>query len=376
MSEVDDLYLAEDGLGLAAALRGGRVSASGLLEAALARAIIYLTQRSIAITLIGMTNTAPEPQTLIEAIRYFADPDIALCTMIELRWPKGVHCPTCGRTDPRFIATRRIWECKEKHSRRQFSAKVGTIFEDSPIDLGKWFAAIWMVTNCKNGISSYEMHRALGVTQKTAWFMDHRIRLAMKTGTFIKMSGEVEADETYIDGLAKNMHEHKRAQKIKGTGGAGKEAVLGIIERSTETTTSRIKASHVRNVRGVTLKPEVRANVEPGSTVYTDALKSYLGLGDTYDHQTVDHAIEFVRDRVHTNSVENFWSLLKRTIKGTYVSVDPVHLEAYLDEQAFRFNERKHNDGVRFRKVTASVAGRRLTYAELIGKHGATPKPN
>jgi transposase-like protein len=324
-----------------------------------------------------MKTDAPlsEPQTLFEAIRYFADPDIALRTMVELRWPTGVHCPTCGRTDPRFIATRRMWECKEKHPRKQFSAKVGTIFEDSPVDLGKWFAAIWMVANSKNGISSYEMHRALGVTQKTAWFMDHRIRLAMKTGTFIKMSGEVEADETYIGGLAKNMHKHVREKKIKGTGGSGKEAVLGIVERGTESTTSRIKASHVRNVRGVTLKPEVRANVEPGSTVYTDALKSYLGLGDAYDHQTVDHTIEFVRDRVHTNSVENFWSLLKRTLKGTYVSVDPMHLDAYLDEQAFRFNEREHNDGTRFRKVASSVAGRRLTYAELTGKHGAETTP-
>lgn len=322
-----------------------------------------------------MKNAPAEPQTLIDAIRYFADPDVALATMVELRWPDGVCCPTCGRGDVRFIATRRLWECKEPHPRKQFSAKVGTIFEDSPIDLGKWFAAIWMVANCKNGISSYEMHRALGVTQKTAWFMDHRIRLAMKTGAFIKMSGEVEADETFIGGLAKNMHKHERARKIRGTGGSGKEAVLGIVQRGTETTTSRIKASHVRNVRGATLKPEVRANVERGATVYTDALRSYLGLGDAYDHQTVDHAIEFVRDRVHTNSVENFWSLLKRTLKGTYVSVDPIHLDAYLDEQAFRFNEREHDDGARFRKVASSVAGRRLTYVELTGKDDASKKP-
>jgi hypothetical protein len=163
-----------------------------------------------------------EPQTLIEAIRYFADLDVALRTLVELRWPAGVHCPTCGRTDVRFIATRRMWECKEKHARKQFSAKAGTIFEDSPIDLGKWFAAIWMVANCKNGISSYEMHRALGVTQKTAWFIDHRIRLAMKTGSFLKLSGEIEADETFIGGLAKNMHESKK--KHIGTGGAGAES--------------------------------------------------------------------------------------------------------------------------------------------------------
>jgi hypothetical protein len=190
----------------------------------------------VGIILIFMKTGAPlsEPQTLIEAIRYFADPDVTLRTMIELRWPQGVHCPTCGRTDVRFIATRRLWECKERHPRRQFSAKVGTIFEDSPIDLGKWFAAIWMVANCKNGISSYEMHRALGVTQKTAWFMDHRIRLAMQTGTFLKMSGEVEADETFIGGLAKDMHRHVRERKIKGTGGSGKAAVLGIVERGSE----------------------------------------------------------------------------------------------------------------------------------------------
>jgi transposase-like protein len=314
----------------------------------------------------------PQPKTLTEAVRYFADPDVALRTMVELRWPDGVRCPTCGSGEVRFISTRRLWECKHKHPRRQFSAKVGTIFEDSPLDLGKWFAAIWMVANCKNGISSYEMHRALGVTQKTAWFMDHRIRLAMKTGSFLKMSGEVEADETFIGGLAKNMHKDKRERKIKGTGGAGKEAVLGIVERGSEDgeRASRIKTVHVPNVRKKTLAPEVRAAVEPGAKIYTDALKSYLGLSDAYTHEMVDHAIEFVRGNVHTNHVENFWSLLKRTLKGTYVSVDSVHLERYLDEQAFRFNERKDRDGGRFRKVVSQVAGKRVTYKELIGDAG------
>jgi hypothetical protein len=228
-----------------------------------------------------MKTAAPlaEPQTLLDAVRYFADPHISLRTMVPLRWPGGVCCPTCGRADPRFIATRRIWECKEKHPRRQFSAKVGTIFEDSAIDLGKWFAAIWMVANCKNGISSYEMHRALGVTQKTAWFMDHRIRLAMKTGTFIKMSGAVEADETFIGGLAKNMHRHVRERKIKGTGGSGKAAVLGMVERTSEEAPSRIKVAHIPNVRRDTLQTAMREAVEPGTTLYTDALASYLGLG-------------------------------------------------------------------------------------------------
>ena len=185
------------------------------------------------------------------------------------------------------------------------------------------------------------------------------------------MSGEVEADETFIGGLAKNMHRHVRERKVKGTGGSGKEAILGIVERTSDNGASRVKTVHVPNVRRRTLAPEIRAAVEAGSTLYTDALKSYLGLSDAYTHEMIDHAIEFVRGKVHTNNIENFWSLLKRTLKGTYVSIDPAHLGRYLDEQAFRFNEREHNDGQRFRKVGSSVAGKRLTYAKLIGRDGA-----
>src|SRR3954451_1861816 len=144
--------------------------------------------------------TNREPQTLVEAIRYFSDPDVTLNTMVELRWPHGVCCPTCGRMDVRFIKTRRMWECKEVHPKRQFSAKIGTIFEDSALSLDKWFVAIWMVSNCKNGVSSYEMARALGITQKSAWHMNHRIRLAMKLGTIEKMDDECEADESFIGG--------------------------------------------------------------------------------------------------------------------------------------------------------------------------------
>jgi transposase-like protein len=320
----------------------------------------------------------PEPKTLIEAIRHFADPDIALRTMVELRWPAGVHCPICGRTDVRFIATRRLWECKEKHPRKQFSAKVGTIFEDSPIDLGKWFAAIWMVANCKNGISSYEMHRALGVTQKTAWFMDHRVRLAMQTGTFEKMSGAVEADESFIGGLSKNMHASRRKRVIgDARGHTGKEVVMGLLRRTDKASgsKSKVRAEHIPNVKRETLHEQVHSTVERGSRLYTDEWVGYRGLGDDYERFVINHAVAYVEGHVHTNGIENFWSLLKRTIKGTYVSVEPFHLGRYLDEQAFRFNEREHNDGVRFRKVASSVAGRRLTYAELTGKNGPT-KPN
>jgi transposase-like protein len=195
-----------------------------------------------------------------------------------------------------------------------------------------------------------------------------------QTGTFLKMSGEVEADETFIGGLAKNMHRHVRERKIRGTVGSGKEAVLGIVERSSDKGPSRVKTMHVPNVRRKTLAPEIRSAVEPDSHLYTDALKSYLGLSDAYTHEMIDHAIEFVRGNVHINNIENFWSLVKRMLRGTYVSVDPAHLDRYLDEQAFRFNEREDKDGGRFRKVVSSVSGRRLTYKELISD--GAQKPN
>lgn len=312
-----------------------------------------------------------EPQTLVEAIKHFADPDVALATMVELRWPEGVCCPTCGRTDVRFIATRRMWECKGIHSRKQFSAKLGTIFEDSPLGLDKWFAAIWMIANCKNGVSSYEIHRGIGVTQKTAWFMLHRIRLAMETGSFIKSGGEFEADETFVGGRSKNMSASRRAKTIKGSGVAGKEVIMGVLKRATDTAPSKAVAEHVPNRKKGTVQAAIRAVADAGAAVYTDALKSYDGLAGDYIHQVVDHAVEYVRENVHTNGMENFWSLFKRALKGTYVSVEPTHLNAYVVEQTYRFNERKDNDGGRFRRVVGAVTGKRITYKELIGHASA-----
>ncbi len=309
-----------------------------------------------------------EPQTLQDAVLYFADPDRALATMVELRWPTGVCCPTCGRTDVRYISTRRMWECKEKHPKKQFSSKVGTIFEDSPLSLDKWFVAVWQIANCKNGVSSYELARALGVTQKTAWFILHRIRLAMQTGSFIKSGGEFEADETFIGGRAKNMSKARREKSIPGSGVAGKQVVMGVLKRGTETEYSKVVAVHIVNRKKANVHAAVRAAAEPGATLYTDALKSYEGLGE-YIHEVVDHAVEYVRDHVHTNGMENFWSLFKRALKGTYVSVEPFHLDAYVKEQTFRFNERKKNDGSRFREVLGAVAGKRITYKELTA-HG------
>ncbi len=308
-----------------------------------------------------------EPTTLLEAIRYFSDPDVCQEFVVSLRWPNGVvACPTCGREDVRYISTRHIWECKDKHPKRQFSVKVGTIFEDSPIGLDKWLATIWMLANSKNGVSSYEIHRAIGVTQKTAWFMLHRIRLAMRSDSFDKMGGEIEIDETWIGGKARNMHKD-RAARIKGKshGFIGKTAVFALLERHGIDGQSNVRAKVVRNTRRSALFPIIRENVAGDAQVFSDAHPTYFTLGGEFAHEMVDHAEAYARGKVHTNGLENFWSLLKRAIRGTYVNIEPFHLFRYLDEQAFRFNTRKGNDSDRFQRLIGSVIGRRLTYAGL-----------
>lgn len=310
-------------------------------------------------------NTAP--RTLLEAVTYFADQDVALAFVANLRWPNGPTCPKCEGTNIAFLETRKLWKCRA--CKKQFSVKVGTIFEDSPIPLSKWLPAMWLIVNCKNGISSYELARDLKVTQKTAWFMLHRIRLAMQTRDFNKMNGEIEADETYIGGKARNMHKGKHKRVIKGTGGMGKVAVSGLLERhGPDKKHSTVRAEVVGSVRKGILHERIRDNVEAGSALYTDALKSYEGLDGEYVHGVIDHAETYVKGKIHTNGLENFWSLLKRGIKGTYVSVEPFHLFRYLDEQTYRFNNRKDNDSGRFLQAAASIVGRRLTYKALIGE--------
>lgn len=308
-----------------------------------------------------------QPKTLQAAILHFADPDVCQDALVAARWPDGVICPTCGSRDVGYLANQRRWQCREKHERRQFSVKVGTIFEDSPISLSKWFTAIWLISGAKNGISSYEIHRAIGVTQKSAWFMLHRIRLAMQTKSFDKLGGEVEIDETFIGGKARFMHKADRERKIKGTGGIGKVAVQGLLERHGKDGHSTVRVAVVPNRKRHALQANVRQHVASGSAVYTDALKSYDGLEAEYVHGVIDHAEKYVDGRIHTNGCENFWSLLKRALKGTYVSVEPFHLFRYLDEEAFRFNTRKAKDGERFMQMTQRVTGRRLTYKALIG---------
>jgi transposase-like protein len=304
------------------------------------------------------------PKTLQQAIVYFSNPDNCNNFIINARWADGkVRCPHCDSDQVSYLAAARLWKCYSKHSRQKFSLKVGTIFEDSPLGLDKWLASIWLIANAKNGISSCELARAIGVTQKSAWHMLHRIRLAMHNGTMDKLTGEVEVDETYIGGKARNMHKSVRDRKITGAGGSGKVAVLGLLERH-----GQVRTMVVPNAKRKTLAPIVRDNVEGGAFVFTDALASYNGLDAHYVHQVINHAEEYVRGNVHTSCIDNYWSLLKRALGGTYISVEPFHLFRYLDEQSFRFNGRKGTDSQRFEHVLGQISGKRLRYKQLIGE--------
>lgn len=299
------------------------------------------------------------PNSLIEAVRYYSDLDVCEDKMAHMKWEDGKPaCPKCQSKHCGRIASRRKWQCKA--CRKQFSVKVGTIFEDSPLGLDKWFVAVWCIANSKNGISSHELARALDVTQKSAWFMLHRIREAMKTGSFRKMSGEVESDETFIGGEARNMHKSVKERKIKGRGAVGKTAVQGILERGGE-----VRTFVVTNVEAETLRGNLVRNVEKGAMVYTDAAPAYSSLSSRFLHACVDHVREYVRGKVHTNGLENFWSLLKRSIKGTWTHIAPFHVGRYADEQAWRYNNRKMDDGSRFEILLEGVVGRRLTYRQL-----------
>lgn len=307
------------------------------------------------------------PGTLLEVIRHFANERTAWSYFVARRWPDGVNCPHCGGTEKiHLIESRLRFRCNDCGN--QFSAKTGSIFEDSPLPFSKWLPAMWLITNAKNGISSYELHRGLGVTQKTAWFMLHRIRLAFKNGSFEKMGGkdgpEIEVDETFIGGKARNMHLDKRERVITDTApSTGKEVVLGFLERG-----GKVRTFHVESTKRRHLAPRIHENVHEDSSLYTDGNPSYGLMANWFRHEFVDHAVAYVEGQVHTNGMENFWSLLKRTIKGTYVSVEPFHLFRYLDEQAFRYNERKGTDADRFEMVCAGATGKRVTYAELTGK--------
>jgi transposase-like protein len=329
-----------------------------------------------------------KPKTLQEAIQHFSDEQVCIDAVAKMRWPDGVVCPhaECAADKPYYLKTQKRWKCRV--CRRQFSVKVGSIFEDSPIPLQKWMPAIWLLTNCKNGVSSWEIHRALGVTQKTAWFMLHRIRLGMKEdygrGPMHKIGGEgneVEVDETFVGGLKKNMHKDKQVRYEAKGGAFGKTIVQGILDR----TARQVRAKVMPDVKRETLQTEILRQVKYGTKVYTDSAVAYeQGMQWRFIHDMVDKTETYVRGRVHVNGVENFWSLLKRGLRGTYVAVEPFHLDRYVDEQVYRYNNRGNteqpmDDYARFEKVLGQLAHKRLTYAELTGKtedaRTTTPEP-
>jgi len=324
-----------------------------------------------------------QPKTLQQAIRHFSDEQVCINTVAKLRWPDGPVCPACGHKEHYYLATQKRWKCKECY--KQFSVKLGTIFEESPIPLDKWLIALWMIVNCRNGISSYEVGRTLGITQKSAWFVLHRLRFALRTGSIEKMGGgensEIEVDETYVGGKVSNMHSRKRNRMVRESGNdhvgnLNKTIVMGFLDREAR----KIRTTIVPNTSRVTLQSQVLKHVANDSNVYTDEAAGYksLGANSTFVHEIVNHTQQYVRGRVHTNSLENFWSLLKRGLNGTYVAVEPFHLHRYLDEQAFRYNNRKDaegkklNDAQRFELALSQIAGKRLTFAEVTGKVGET----
>ncbi|HTV09085.1 MAG TPA: IS1595 family transposase [Candidatus Aquilonibacter sp.] len=324
------------------------------------------------------------PKTLLEAVQYFSDAERCRQFMIEVRWADGiVRCPICQSEKVTYLEKAKVYRCYGKHPKQKFSLKVGTVFEDSPIGLDKWLPAAWMLSNCRNGVSSYELSRSLGVTQKSAWFMLHRIRLAMKDQAPALLGGPdggvVEVDESFVGGDPKNWHKERREKRRKEVRSprvreyqnrfTHKTAIIGMIDRDSR----KVRAKVVPNVKRDTLQKEILDTIEFGSKVYTDQAVSYSSLKDQYVHETVNHAVQYVNGQVHTNSLENFWSLMKRNLAGTYVAVEPFHLDRYLDEQVFRFNHRiNENDSSRFRKVVAQLTGKRLTYEELTGKVGET----
>lgn len=295
-----------------------------------------------------------------------------------MRWPQGVTCPHCDGKKVSYLTSRRIWKCMAKDCHKQFSVKTSSVFEDSPIPLDKWLVAVWLVVNCKNGISSYEIARDLKVTQKSAWFMLHRIRLALKNGSWFALGssgGPVEIDEAFIGGEPKNWHQRKRLARMQNADKEHKPTsikipVLGMIDRETR----KARAQVIPQVARTVLLNAILENVSPGGKIYTDSSTAYCDVKTRdFVHETVNHLWEYVNGDVHTNGIENFWSLLKRGLKGTYVSVEPFHLDRYLDEQVFRYNNRATkdnplNDADRFTLAVSQIAGKRLTYKELTGK--------
>ena len=302
------------------------------------------------------------PKTLLDAVTFFADYENCRKFMIAIRWSDGVvRCPYCDATKLTYLAKARVYRCYGNHPKQKFSLKIGTIFEDSAIGLEKWLPAAWLISNCKNGISSYELARALGVTQKSAWHMLHRLREAM-TDTVGKIGGgnsPVEIDETFVGGKVLNMHKKKRIES--NAKGGNKAIVFGMLERG-----GRVKAHVIADRKRQQIEPAMSNAITSGAKIITDEFSTYQFATDEYSREVVNHALEYVNGHIHTNGIENFWSLLKRGLRGTYISVEPFHLDAYVAEQVFRYNNRKDSDDfTRFATCIMGIQGKRLTYTAL-----------
>lgn len=305
--------------------------------------------------------------TLLELLKYFSSNKVCIDYLELLRWADGAKCPyeNCGHDKIFKFSNGKLYKCAK--CKKQFSIKVGTIFEDSKIPLQKWYAAIYLITSHKKGISSIQLGKDIGVTQKTAWYMNHRVRHSLGWDVEEKLSGICEADETFIGGKEGNKHKSKRTEGTQGRSVQTKTPIAGVVQRG-----GKVIAKKVADTQGSTLRKFVNENVERGSQLHTDEWWGYKGLEKLFGHSVIKHnEKEYVNGNSHTNTMEGFWSLLKRGITGIYHSMSNKHLQKYVDEFVFRYNTRQLNEADRFNLMLSGLATH-LPYKNLIQNERTT----